>query len=349
MNEEKLQQLRIASDRKRRSGGPLWLIIAVVVIVTAVVVYFAAPRAADSIRSGMKSNPKAAAKAEKAGAGLAAAPGDARSGMADAMGSAAPAAPASGKVEGSVLTVSGYIVNRERIELSPRFMGVVKWIGVKKGDAVTNGQVVVLLDDSEYQARLREIEGRLEAAKVSVARAELDYQRASELVKQNIEMQKTLDDARLQRESAQATVKEIEGARELIRTYLDWTVIKSPINGVVLEKLVDPNELVVPQSFGGTRGPSTALISVADPKDLQVEIDLNEADVPKAFLNQKCKVSPEAYLDRVYDGYVAEIAPEASRQKGTLQVKVQIVNPDHYLTPELSAKVDFIGSAAAAK
>jgi HlyD family secretion protein len=73
-----------------------------------------------------------------------------------------------------------------------------------------------------------------------------------------------------------------------------------------------------------------------------VEIDLNEVNVAQVYLNQKCKVSPEAYPDRVYDGYVAEKAPEASRQKGTLQVKVQILNPDHYLTPELSAKVDFL-------
>ena len=63
-----------------------------------------------------------------------------------------------------VLVVSGYIVNRERIEISPRFMGMVKWIGVKKGDAVTNGQVVVLLDDTEYKARLIEAEGRLARA-----------------------------------------------------------------------------------------------------------------------------------------------------------------------------------------
>jgi len=53
-------------------------------------------------------------------------------------------------------------------------------------------------------------------------------------------------------------------------------------------------------------------------------------------------ISPEAYLDRVYEGKVVEIAPEANRQKGTLQIKVQIENPDSYLTPELSAKVDFL-------
>ncbi len=69
---------------------------------------------------------------------------------------------------------------------------------------------------------------------------------------------------------------------------------------------------------------------------------MNESDVAKVFLNQKCRVSPEAYPDKTYEGSVAEMAPEANRQKGTLQVKVQIRNPDRFLTPELSAKVDFL-------
>ena len=124
-----------------------------------------------------------------------------------------------------------------------------------------------------------------------------------------------------------------------VRQYITF---RSKANGVVLEKLVDPNELVTPQSFGGTRGPSTALIAMADPKDLQVEIDLNEADLSKISLNQKCRVSPEAYPDKIYEGYVAEVAPEANRAKGTLQIKVQVRNPDKYLTPELSAKVEFL-------
>ncbi|MDQ6631535.1 MAG: efflux RND transporter periplasmic adaptor subunit, partial [Verrucomicrobiota bacterium] len=132
-----------------------------------------------------------------------------------------------------------------------------------------------------------------------------------------------------------------------IETYIDWCTIRSPINGVVLEKLVDPNELVVPQSFGGGRGPSTALIALADPKDLQVEIDLNEGDLSKVFLKQRCRVSPEAYPEKIYEGVVAEIAPEATRAKGTLQVKVQIQSPDKFLTPELSARVDFIGKNSA--
>src|SRR5205085_10131575 len=112
--------------------------------------------------------------------------------------SASTNANAANATSDSVLTVSGYIVNRERIEISPRFLGVVKWIGVKKGDAVTNGQVVVLLDDAEYKARLNEAEGRVANMKVSVAKGELDYDRVHQLAQTKIESKQNEDDARLQ-------------------------------------------------------------------------------------------------------------------------------------------------------
>jgi HlyD family secretion protein len=341
MNEEKLQQLRIAAEHKRRSTTSLWIILFGVLAVIAAVFYFAVPRAADNIRNNLKSSGTTnSASMTNATRSTGPKSQSGKPGADQATGTSSPAP--SGRVDGSVLTVSGYIIARERIELSPRFMAVVKWIGVKKGDSVTNGQVVVLLDDAEYKARLLETEGRLSNALVGVARAELDLKRTSELVRTKIETEKTYDEARLQLEAARASQQEVQGQLQLLQTYLDWTVIRSPIDGVVLEKLVDPNELVTPQSFGGTRGPSTALIAMADLKDLQVEIDVNESDLSKISLNQKCKISPEAFPDHRYDGLVAEIAPEASRQKGTLQIKVQILRPDAYLTPELSAKVDFI-------
>lgn len=347
-NRTKVGQLRIDPADKRRSQGTLWTIFCVVGLVTLAAVVMWRPWEAETSRV-VKGDGTTTARAAKAPVkeGTDGAVGKAAAGVADGRdgGGEAPR-PVSGGGEaggdGVVLTVSGYIINRERIELSPRFMGQVRWIGVKKGDAVTNGQVVVLLDDAEYQAQKTELAGRLDSARVEVRRAELELARTESLADARIESQRTLDLARLDLEAAKAQVKALEGQLARIETWIEWTVIRSPINGVVLEKLVDPNELVTPQSFGGTRGPSTALMSVGDPNDLQVEIDLNEADLSKVFLGQKCRVSPEAYLDRRYDGVVAEIAPEASRQKGTLQIKVQILRPDRFLTPELSAKVDFL-------
>jgi HlyD family secretion protein len=333
MNTDKLKALQIAPEAKSRPQGAVWIIVIVVLLVLLGAVAFIQPWAKD----------KREIADHSAGAGNFVATNIA-SALSTSEKSAQKNSPASTAAASSdsVLTVSGYIVNRERIEISPRFLGVVKWIGVKKGDAVTNGQVVVQLDDAEFRARLLEAQGQLSNAKAAVERDELNYQRVTNLISNKVESQQAEDNARLALAADRASLQAAQGAYELARTYVDWCVIRSPINGVVLEKLVNPDELVMPQSFGGGRGPSTALLAVADLKDLQVEIDVNEADLSKISLNQKCRVSPEAYPDKTYAGTVTEIAPEADRAKGTLQIKVQILNPDKYLTPQLSAKVDFL-------
>jgi len=336
MNTDKLRALQISPEEKRRPQRAFWSIVLVVAAVLLGAVAFIQPWARDkrelagaATMGTDNSTPAAALPAPQAGASA-----------------QSPTVPKTAATAGqdSVLTVSGYIVNRERIEISPRFLGVVKWIGVKKGDAVTNGQVVVQLDDAEYRARMLQAEGQLNGAKADVERDRLNYQRITNLISTAVESKQSEDNARLTLEADRAALQAAQGNYELAKTYVDWCVIRSPINGVVVEKLVNPDELVMPQSFGGGRGPSTALLAVADLNDLQVEIDVNEADLSKISLSQKCRVSPEAYPQKVYPGFVAEIAPEADRAKGTLQIKVQIVGPDRYLTPQLTAKVDFLGN-----
>ena len=320
MDQQQLEKLRIRAESKRRRRSTSWVIFGIVLAAVVVALYFGWPRGNEQRLVGRAPT----------------------NGIAKSSGASTTNSGVSGSATDAVLTVSGYIVNRERIEISPRFLGVVKWIGVKKGDAVTNGEVVVLLDDAEQKARLAEAQAQLANAKVAVEKAEIDYARVRRLIVENIETKQLEDDMRLRVAATKASLKQAEANVSLARTYLDWTIIRSPISGVVLEKLVDQGELVTPQSFGGTRGPSTAVLAVADPKDLQVEIDLNEADVAKVSLNQECRVSPEAYPDKAYRGYVAEMAPEANRQKGTLQLKVQIRDPNKFLTPELTAKVEFL-------
>lgn len=321
MDDERLQRLKIDPADRRRLAGTMWLIYGAVAAATAAAIFFAWPRKADSSRILGDARPQAAASPN-----------------------AAPTAPAnpSPQSDDVILTVTGYIINRERIELSPRFVGTVKTVNARKGDRIKKGQILAVLDDTDQRALLAQAEGRLERAEAELELAEIRLERVQKLLADKVIPPETGDDARLATEAARAAVLEARGARDYAKAQVEWTVIRSPIDGVILEKLVDDNELVTPQSFGGSRGPSTALLAIADPNDLQVEIDLNESDVAKVQLNQRCRVSPEAYPDKKYGGRVAEIAPEASREKGTLQIKVQIENPDRFLTPEASARVDFL-------
>lgn len=247
----------------------------------------------------------------------------------------------SGNTNSTVLTASGYIIPKRRIELSPKFPGTVEWIGVDDGDRVEAGEVIVRLEDDEYQARLLEAEGNVALATANLENAEKTYHRQLKLSRDKVNSDQALDDAQQALDAAKAQLAISQGRLALAQTWVNWCTIQSPIAGVVLDRLVDEEEFVSPQSLGGPERPATVMVILADLKDLQIEVDVNEQDTARVFLNQSCRITPEAHPNRHYAGHVAEISPEADRNKGTLEVRVQVIKPDHHLVPELSAKVEF--------
>jgi HlyD family secretion protein len=84
-------------------------------------------------------------------------------------------------------------------------------------------------------------------------------------------------------------------------------------------------------------------------KDIQVELDIAQDDFARLGPRQKGIVTVDAFPDRKYHGVIAEISPEANRQKATVQVKVQILDPDEYLRPEMNSTVKFIADEPSQK
>jgi HlyD family secretion protein len=128
------------------------------------------------------------------------------------------------------------------------------------------------------------------------------------------------------------------------QTQLSNTVIRAPITGTILERVVEKGEFVT-TSFVGDRGAKGYVVSIADLKDLQVELDINQNDFARLGPRQRGIITTDAYPDRKYEGVIEEISPEANRQKATVQVKVKVTNPDEYLRPEMNASVAFVSDA----
>jgi HlyD family secretion protein len=146
-------------------------------------------------------------------------------------------------------------------------------------------------------------------------------------------------------QAAAAELRQAEAGLDVANTELGYTVIRAPIDGTILEKLAEEGELVTNVNFGGTRGAKSSVVSMANLKDLQVEVDVNESELPKIKLNQKTEIRLDANPGRVYAGQVDEISPQADRQKGSVQVKVRILDPDDAMTIEVNARVTFLGEA----
>jgi HlyD family secretion protein len=119
------------------------------------------------------------------------------------------------------------------------------------------------------------------------------------------------------------------------------TVIRSPIDGRVLERAVELGEYVT-NGFVGDKGAKGYVVTLADLNDLQVELDISQNDFSKIHMGSKAIVTTDAYPDRKYDGQLVEISPVANRQKATVQVKVQILHPDDRLRPDMNATVAFV-------
>jgi HlyD family secretion protein len=124
------------------------------------------------------------------------------------------------------------------------------------------------------------------------------------------------------------------------------TFIRSPIDGRVLERAVEQGEFVT-NGFVGDKGAKGYVVTLADLKDLQVELDISQNDFSKIHMGSKATVTTDAFPDRKYEGRLVEIAPMANRQKATVQVKVQILGPDDRLRPDMNASVAFLDPAAA--
>ena len=142
-----------------------------------------------------------------------------------------------------------------------------------------------------------------------------------------------------------------QGQLDYAQSQLDATVIRAPVTGTILDRTAEKGELITAQfASAAAGGPQGSVVSLADLNDLQVELDIAQADFARLGPTQKAKVTTDAYPDKEYDGVIAQISPEANRQKATVQVKVQVLNPDKYpaiqLRPEMNATVKFLADEA---
>ena len=229
---------------------------------------------------------------------------------------------------------------------------------------------VAKLQELERGSRPEEVDrakADMERAQAELNTDEAQLKRTQGLVKEGVASPQTLDDARGRYDSAHANLasliktyellklgprrEQVDAARaeaarakaavDYAKTILDATEIRVPSDGTILERNVEQGEMVT-TSFVGDRGAKSFVVTLADLHDIQVELDINQNDFNRIGPNQQCTAVTDAFPDRVYKCRVDEIAPEANRQKATVQVKVKFTEPDEYIRPEMNAKVTFL-------
>ena len=235
------------------------------------------------------------------------------------------------------------------------------------------------LEELEHGSRpeeIQETQHNLDEARATLVNDKLTLDRTKELSSAGVVSRQSLDDATAKFDSdqqkvnsldkafqlmkigpraeeiarARGSVAQAQGLADYAKSQLDATVIRAPVTGTILDRTAEKGELITAQfASAAAGGPQGSVVSLADLNDLQVELDIAQADFARLGPKQKGIVTTDTYPDKTYDGEIAQISPEANRQKATVQVKVQVLNPakypDVFLRPEMNATVKFLADA----
>jgi HlyD family secretion protein len=250
-----------------------------------------------------------------------------------------------------IVTATGTVQPTNQVDISSELSGTIRTVLVDYNSKVTVGQSLAELDTDKLQASVESARAKLTAAQARVKDAEatvkekkLDYERQRQLAARSVTSEHNREIAQASYERATAT---LESARadvaaamadlKLNETNLSKTCICSPINGIILSRNVDPGQTVA------TNFQAPVLFTIAeDLRKMEVQVDVDEADVGQVREGQKATFTVDAYPDKRFDARISELRYGSEVVQGVVTYKAILTtdNPDLLLRPGMTATAD---------
>lgn len=223
------------------------------------------------------------------------------------------------------------------VNVGTQVSGTVRKLYVDFNDKVEKGQPLLELDQSLLAAQARQSE-----ANIANIAAALDLARANEvrmqaLFEKEYVSRQEYDQAVQARRSSEAQLAQAKAAAEKDRVNLNYTVITSPVSGVVVDRVVDLGQTVA-ASFQ-----TPVLIKIAqDLSKMAIDTSFAEADIGNIREGQKVRFTVDAFPNRSFQGVVQQLRLNPTNQQNvvTYNVRVAVDNPDQQLLPGMTAYVN---------
>jgi len=132
---------------------------------------------------------------------------------------------------------------------------------------------------------------------------------------------------------AEGKVKEARAALKRAKAHMNFTVLLSPIDGVILEKSVNQGQGITP---------GTALLRIASKRELEVRVNFDEKKLSSIKTGQTAYVNLDAYPDMTLEGKIYEIAPSINPGTGTVEIKIKLLEIPEYIKPDMTADTNII-------
>ena len=266
----------------------------------------------------------------------------------------------------ATVTASGNVRARRKVDISSDISARVAQLLVQEGEDVEQGQVLLRLDPSRYQAAVDRNQANLSASQAQVAQARANLLRAERQAERMVSL-RTRDSLLVSRQDVENAetdlevqqslldgavfgVSQMEAALEEAQDQLSKTIIRAPMSGRVTRLNVEEGETVI---VGTMNNPGSLVLTVSDLSVMEVVLEVDETDVPEISLGDSASVELDAFPDLVFPGVVTEIGNSAirppSQVAGTgqtptidFEVVVTLEDPAAELRPDLSATAEVV-------
>ena len=254
----------------------------------------------------------------------------------------------------SVLNASGYIVAERKAAVASKITGRLVALMVEEGSKVKKGQIIARMESDDVTAAKNQAAANLVNALAALEQAKTDRNIAR---RENFRYQGLVADGSVSQSDwdaintrykrseegvkvAEANVLALKAALEGAKAGLDYTLIRAPFDAVVLTKNADIGDIVTP--FAAVATAKAAVVTIADMRSLQVEVDVSETNIVGIRVGQACDIQLDALPAIRFRGEVYTIVPTVDRTKATVLVKVRFLDKDPRMLPDMSAKVSFL-------
>lgn len=249
------------------------------------------------------------------------------------------------------ISATGALAAISTVDVGSQISGQVTDVLVDFNDRVHKGQVIAKIDPSTYQAQIAQGSAQVTSARASLAtaqatlrNAELDFQRKSALVERQLVARSDADLARAARDQARAQVAAAEAqinqqiaSTQTSRLNLERTVIRAPVDGVVLTRTVEPGQTVAASLQ------SPVLFQIAeDLSKMEIVLAIDEADIGQVKAGQGVSFTVDSFPDRQFRGKVQQVRLSATNTSNviTYPVVVSVDNAEQILLPGMTANAE---------
>ena len=233
-----------------------------------------------------------------------------------------------------VLALTGEIDARTSVQVLPEVSGRIVELTVSEGATVTAGQVLARLDADESVAQLAQAIDAVNARRVELEQARREQVRAERLFSGGAIAQQELEQARLEVERGEQDVAQLEAAVQERRAQLGNYVLRAPMDAVVLERPVDPGQVV---------GPETLIYDLAEVGGRRVEALVDERYITDLYPGLPATVTPIGE-DEVYQARISYVSDGIDPETGAATVRLQFSGPPPALPFRLSVDINVVAA-----